>query len=255
MAGTGQMVGAAAGAGLGAAFGGPAGAQLGLQLGSAGGQLFDGLQAKKEAEGNTPPMEDTEVRMLLDEVNQKRKSLETGSAFASGKREIGQNTAAAMEGIKDVAGGNTGAAIEAMNKAQRIGATDVNRLLANADQMQTYFTTLATDLTKGIAQRKLDLQMYDRVQALAEAAQNQKDGKANMMATAARSMPLEGATGGQATGTNPNGLPPIMQTPPQTAPASGPVGTSDPAWQNRQAELDAIIDKDFLPGGIFGPTQ
>lgn len=187
--------GAAGGASLLGGLGGGAGSAIASgALGA--GQLIQGLRQKKKAEGLTPPPVDPQVQAMLDEINRKRKSIETGSAFQTGIREVEQLGASTMEGLKGVTGGNVGGTIAAFMKAQRGTGTNINKVLGQADQMNQYFTGLATDLTNRIAQRKLDLRMYDKVGALAEAAQSKKEGFANILGTVAGNVPLGGGGGG-----------------------------------------------------------
>src|SRR3954471_16539096 len=97
MAGT--AVGGAFGGPLGATLGGFAGKMLGgavngggqqsmgQQAGNMGqmlgmGQMMQGAQDKKQANGFFPSYEDPRQTALLAEIAQKRKSLETGAAFA-----------------------------------------------------------------------------------------------------------------------------------------------------------------------------
>lgn len=176
----GQLLGGAAGAGIGAAFGGAQGAQMGWQLGNTAGQFVDAHISKKKAEESTPPLEDPEVRSFLNEIDLKRKSINTGSAFATGAREVDQAQAAANDSIVKVTGGNVGSTIEALNRSQRSAGTNMNSVLAEGARQEMFFTNMASDLLKGISDRKLQLQLANKSQHMAEWAQTQQDAAGNM---------------------------------------------------------------------------
>jgi len=213
----GASLGGAAGGAAGKAVGGQrnqsiseAGSPVGGQAGSiAGGtlgaaQLISGAVKKRQAEQLKPSLEDPEQRALLEEVAAKRQSIQTGAASATGIREAEQQGTTAQQNIARVTGGDVSGTVEALLKAQRGTQAATNRALAAGEQQQRFFTGLQADLTNRIAQRRLDLQQFQRVQALAEAAQARKEGISNLGAAFATAVPLGRQTPGITSAADPN---------------------------------------------------
>ena len=194
--------GGGGGGGLGAG-----GAQAKRIIGGAVGfaQLISAKRQQKKAEQQKPSLEDPEQRALLEEVQAKRQSIQTGAASATAIREAEQVGATAQANIAKVTGGDVGGTVEALLKAQRGTGKAVNQALAQGQQQQQFFTNLQANLTNRIAQRKLDLQQFERVSTLARAAQLRKEGAGNLGAA----FGLSNFGGGQ--------KPPAPATPPIAA--------------------------------------
>lgn len=206
-----------AGTAIGAAVAGPGGAAAGAQAGLAGGQLLAGLLGGRRARGLTPPQEDPELRAFLNEIQQRRKELETGAGFQTQRRLIGQQLATTQRGIVRAGGGATGATISGLARAQRVAGTQLGEVLGAAEQRQLFLTQMAGQIIGDIGQRRLELQLLERGQALAESKQVTSEGLSNLLAQIAGGggLPGGGLPGGdpgpQPTGGTPRGAtPPIV---------------------------------------------
>lgn len=184
--------GAAAGAGKGAAIGGVLGSVVpgvGNAVGAAGGALIGGLaggissgikqnQANQAKDiGFTDPLE----AVRLAQLEQTRKNMLTGSNPVT-QNKIGQirNVGAAVQGgISRNTGGDVGATMDALLKAQKNTQTGVNNAISEGQQNLPYFDNAVGTLAQRIAQRKLELQLLSRGQDLAENAQSRKEANLN----------------------------------------------------------------------------
>jgi len=184
-----------AGTAIGAGLAGPGGGAAGAQVGLAGGQLLAGLLGGKRAQAATPPGEDPELRVFLNEIQQRRKELETGAGFQTQRRLIGQQLATTQRGIVRAGGGATGATISGLARAQRVAGTQLGEVLGQAEQRQLFLTQMAGQIIGDIGQRKLELQLLERGQALAESKQVTSEGLSNLLAQIAGGGAIPGAGG------------------------------------------------------------
>jgi hypothetical protein len=196
-----------AGTAAGSAIGGPAGGMIGGQLGKMGAnaiggsnnpqtmsqqagqmgmgigimQMLQGMQSKKQGQNFIPSYEDPRQLAMLAEINQKRKSLETGADVASAINAANQAQAATQAGIVKSTGGDIGGTVQALLQSERNTAGARNQALAQGAQRQLQYTGLAKDLLDNIEARKLQLQMYRSQQKMAEWARSMSSGQQNFL--------------------------------------------------------------------------
>jgi hypothetical protein len=149
--------------------------------------LFEARKARNEAEGLMPSLYDPNQLALLSEIEQKRRSINTGSAFAADINELQSGTAQAMGAISRVTGGDVAGTVNALLAAQQAGARGVNQALAKSDQMGLQYDSLYSNMAKRVSDRAMQLQLAERTQKLAEWAQAKQDGMANLGAGIAKS--------------------------------------------------------------------
>lgn len=184
--------GAVSGAGKGAALGGmigsvvpgvgnAIGAAAGGVIGGAVGGISSGIkqnQANQAKEiGFTDPLE----AVRLAQLEQTRKNILTGSnPVTQNKIEQIRNVGSAVQGgISRNTGGDVGATMDALLKAQKNTQTGVNNAVSEGQQNLPYFDNAVGTLAQRIAQRKLELQLLSRGQNLAENAQARKENNLN----------------------------------------------------------------------------
>lgn len=175
---------AGAGAASGFMAGGPSGAAIGAGLNLAT-SLLQGLQAnkqKKQANAAMPELQDPNQAAFLTELNQKRRSLETGADYAGAMGAINSTTAGTQEAISRNTGGDVGGTIQALLQAQSSGNTAKNNVLSNAANEQLQYNSMYGGLLNQIAARRLQLQMYNSQQNRAEWAKMQQNANQNAMA-------------------------------------------------------------------------
>lgn len=175
MANTGKDAGLIAGSALGTIVPG-VGTAIGGALGSGIGGLFD--SASENTEG--PPKIDPAQLALLDELNQRKKSVNVGTDFAVGEREAGNALASTQDRISHATGGDIGATIAGLAKAQRGYGNNINQVLDEGYRNNQFFNTLASQTLDRISQRKLELQLQDQDNARAQSTQSQQDAFGNI---------------------------------------------------------------------------
>ncbi len=158
----------------------PKQATMGLATGAF--QALQAMKLKKKAESAMPPTVDPRQAAFLSELNQKRKAIDTGADFAAGMSAVDTTQAGTNENIIRAGGGDAGGTMMALLQAQR-GASDAkNKVLAEGQGQQQFYTSQFGDLNNKIAARAMQLQMYRSQQARAEWAAKKQAADANIMA-------------------------------------------------------------------------
>lgn len=197
-------VGAGAAVGGGAAAGG-GGLLSGLLGGKAPsiasgvlgiGQQIAGAIKETQAERQLPPAEDPEMRAFLQDIQRRRKQLQTGAALEPQAAEIRKQQAQTQRNVARLSGGAGGAAIQGLVRAQRASQVGLGEAAAKSAQQEAFLTQLAGTTIRDIAQRRLELQLLQRSQALAESAQLKGTGMANILASAGMQIPVGQPQGG-----------------------------------------------------------
>ncbi len=144
-------------------------------------QLVQANKAKKKAEANQPLFVDPAQAAMLSELDQKRKSIDTGSQYAAGMNSIDTTTASTANAITQNTGGDVGGTVAALIQNSRAAGQSKNQVLAQGANDQKYYTGMYGQLMGDIAQRKMELQLDRRRQFLAEWAQLRKKGSENLL--------------------------------------------------------------------------
>lgn len=192
----GQTIGGLLGGAGGAAIGGPMGAQVGLSLGSALGGMIDANKKKNQAEAAFPDFVDPNQASYLAELNQKRKSIETGADFAEAVRLADQSQASTNDAILKASGGDTGASIQGLLQAQAMAGNAKNNAAARGQSQQFAYDNAYGSMLNQISARKLQLELMRSQQARAEWAQGQQDANQNANAGLANLFSAGGVGGG-----------------------------------------------------------
>lgn len=145
-------------------------------------QQIQANKLKKRAESAFPDLVDPSQAAFLSELGQKRKSLDTGSAFATGMQNIDATQAGTNEALVRAAGGDTGSTMQALLQSQRVAGDSKNAVIAQGQAQQLAYTNAYQGMLDQIAARKLQLQMQRSQQAQAEWAAKQKVASQNLMA-------------------------------------------------------------------------
>lgn len=142
------------------------GASVGLAT-----SLVQGLQAaklKKEADAAMPELQDPAQAGMLSELNQKRKSIETGADFATAMQEAEESQAATNDALLRLSGGDTGTAMQALLQSGRNTGAVKNQAIAQGQTQQQFYDNAALGLQNLISARALHLQLLDSQQKRAE---------------------------------------------------------------------------------------
>lgn len=187
-AGKGSKIGSTVGSivgsvipGVGTAIGGAAGGAIGAQVGAAAGGVSAAIKQKKANQAQQIPFVDPMEAKRLAELEQTRRSISSGTDVLTRQgiqeqQNIGRSTQGA---ISRATGGDVGQTIDALLKAQRGTQAGVNNVMSQSAQRLPYFDSAAGQLTDKMAQRKLELALLKRDQAVAENAQARKEANLN----------------------------------------------------------------------------
>jgi len=185
--GSGGGAGGSAMSGMGGSAGGIGPEQVlqmirsGVSSSFGAAQLFTGFQNKKKAKQAEPGLTDPGQVATLEYLKQKAKGFGTGSAFTAEKAMVGQNTAATRSAIARNTGGDVGATIGGMVRAQQAGNAGIAQVIAGASQREQFFTQAFVKQENLVAQRKLELQLLKQSKLEAKAASQIQSGTSNLM--------------------------------------------------------------------------
>ena len=185
-AASGAVSGAMTGAKLAGMVGGvgaPIGAIAGAVVGGVGSGIKAGRKAKaaEQADASIQAQDPQELARLA-EINRIRKSIGAGTDPLTQQsiRQAQQTGAATQERIARSTGGDIGATITGLTRAQRGTQAATNQALAAAQQRLPFFENMGQQLMTRVSQRALEIGLMRRDQAMAEKAANAKASSANL---------------------------------------------------------------------------
>jgi len=199
----GGMIGGKVGSGGKSSGGGASsgtGSAVGAGMGIATGllQQFQANKLKKQADSAFPSLVDPAQAGFLAELDQKRRSIETGAAFQSGMDAIDETNAGTNAAIVKTTGGDVGSTIQSLLQAQRGAAGAKNQVLAQGQSKQFQYDSLYKNMMDQISARQLQLQMAKSGQARAEWASKQQGASQNLQAGMAGLLSGGGSAGATA---------------------------------------------------------
>lgn len=141
--------------------------------------FYRGRKEQKLADASKPPLVDQGEASFLQDIQNRRNNIDTGVGYASAEREADQLTANTQQNILRASGGDSGAAINGLLLAARMGGQQYNQsAVTQQAQQQNFLTSTAGTLVGKIADRKLQLQLADRAQHMAAAANYKQQAQA-----------------------------------------------------------------------------
>lgn len=160
------------------------------------GQLASGQVNRRRAEAAEPSLTDPNQVALLEEIRAKARSLDTGTAAQSTVDQIERGARAGERAVSKVTGGDVGSTIEAIQRVRGGAQSATTQALNQAQAGSQFFTSLGSDLTNRIAQRKLDLEGLRQDRLFARATDQTRKGSQNLAALLATLDPkLKDASG------------------------------------------------------------
>ena len=179
----GTLGGAATGAAIGSMVAPGIGTFIGAGVGAVAGGVSSGIKANKAKKADERiQAQDPRELARLAEINRIRKSIGAGTDPLT-QQQINQarQTGASTQGnIARVTGGNVGATVAGLTRAQRGTQAATNQALAQSQQRLPFFENMAQQLNTRISQRALEVGLMRRDQAMAEKAADQKAASANI---------------------------------------------------------------------------
>jgi len=147
--------------------------------------IIQNIQAnklKKNADSAAPPLVDPNQAAFLSELNQKRASLDSGTAFAAGINNINATGAGTNNALVRAGGGDVGGTIQSLLESERATNDSKNQLMGQGQHEQDFNNTMYGDLLNKVSARKMQLQLQKSQQLRAEWAQKQQGANQNTMA-------------------------------------------------------------------------
>lgn len=153
---------------------------MGLAMGAI--QSIKAKKLKDKADAAMPELVDPGQAAFLSELNQKRRSIDTGADFAAGMQAIDTTNAGTNDALVRSAGGDASGTIQALLQSERVAGDSKNNVLAQGQQRQAQYTSMYGNLLNDISQRSLELQLMKSQQARAEWAKMQSNASKNVQA-------------------------------------------------------------------------
>lgn len=203
--------------------------------------VIQGIKAKKlkdKADAAMPELVDPGQAAFLSELQQKRRSIDTGADFATGMQAIDATNTGTNDALVRNGGGDAGATMQALLQSERVAGDSKNNVLAQGQQQQMQYNSMYGDLLNNIAGRKLNLQLLQSQQARAEWAKMQGNAARNFMGFLGGG-PMMGKKGDPSQAGN---LPQTSEVPTQgSAPftPSNAGGATDNGWKNLASKIPA----------------
>jgi hypothetical protein len=189
----------------------------------------------RKADNAAPSLYDAQQQAYLSEINQKRRSIQSGSAYAGQIGQIRQNMAGTQQAVLQSSGGDSTGTLSGLLASQAVANRGNNEVFAQEGQQQLQYDTLGSALTNKMADRAMQLQLAKSLQLRTQGMQKKQDAFANTMGGLARLAPVD-------TGVD-TGSP--LQI---TAPGLAPVDTG---LLSPEANLDIAMRTPFVRGGNF----
>ncbi len=181
----------AKGASMGSAVPG-VGTLIGAGIGSTIGgvtsliEAIHGRKDKQAADNLQPSLYDPQQQAFLAEINQKRKSINSGSAFAADMGDINQSQQGTDQAIVQNGGGDSAGTIAGLLTAETNAGRLKNQVLGNSMAEGQFYNTFGNSLLDSISARSLQLQLAQQSQRRAQWAQESQDAYGNATNAAAR---------------------------------------------------------------------
>lgn len=168
----------------------------------------------RKANSAAPSLYDAQQQAYLSEINQKRRSIQSGSAYAGQLGQIDQGMAGTQQAIVQSSGGDSTGTLSGLLASQAVANRGKNETFAQEGQQQLQYDTLGSALTNKMADRAMQLQLAKSLQLRAQGMQKKQDAYANTMGGLARLGNISGML------PNSGGTAPVQNTAPGLAPVN-----------------------------------
>jgi hypothetical protein len=173
------MAGVLAGLGTAATIAGLASTAVSVGTGVAG--AVKGASKSKKANSEGVGVYNPVQTELYEALRQKKKALETGTAYAPTADAIRESGAANKDAAIKMAGGGVGATIAALKNINRGTGRNINEMLQTQTNEGMQMNSLLSNVATSMANRQYQIGMADKLQKLAEGEQLKKDAGENVM--------------------------------------------------------------------------
>lgn len=163
-----------------------------------------GASAAAKAKKAFVPLESFRQQSFLNELEGKRKALQTGSLYKAQQDAITQQGALSSQNVLKSTSGDIGATIGALNRINRSTGRNLNELYGNMSMEALQLDSLIGNTVQQMANREYQINMGNKMQKLAQAEQMKKDAGANILGTLHQAASgMGGANLAQGFGSNP----------------------------------------------------
>lgn len=216
--------------------------------------VIQGIKAKKlkdKADAAMPELVDPGQAAFLSELQQKRRSIDTGADFATGMQAIDATNTGTNDALVRNGGGDAGATMQALLQSERVAGDSKNNVLAQGQQQQMQYNSMYGSLLNDMSQRKLELQLMQSQQARAEWAKMQSNAAKNFQGFLGGG-PMMGKKGDVSQAGN---MPDMGQAP-ASAQGAAPFtptnagGATDNGWKNLASKIPATATPTPQSAGI-----
>jgi hypothetical protein len=167
----GNAIGNAILPGIGGAIGGKV-----LPMVTGAVESIIGGSKRKKAANSLPGAEDPMERRRLTELDNQRKSFETGSAYASQKKELKNVQSNTVRGAVRAGGGNIGATLSAITRIGADAGDTFAKIAGEGERRMDTKDAMYGDMITKMAERRAALQMQDYTQKMQDAGEIKKKG-------------------------------------------------------------------------------
>jgi len=207
----------------------------------------------RKADNAAPSLYDAQQQAYLSEINQKRRSIQSGSAYAGQLGQIDQGMAGTQQAVVQSSGGDATGTLQGLLASQAVANRGKNEAFAQEGQQQLQYDTLGSALTNKMADRAMQLQLARSLQLRAQGMQKKQDAFANTMGGLARLGNISGML------PNSGGTAPVQNTAPGLAPVNtgslSPEAISDIAMRTPQRSGNLNFDNTGASTVPSGPLN
>jgi len=152
----------------------------GLSLGTNAAGLAKASKDKKAAQAMIVPEVDWRQQQVFDSLQQQKRGLETGSAYAPQQAAITQQGLGAINAVTGVAGGDVGATIDAIAKVNRGTGRTMNELYGGMNQENVQLQGLIANTAQQMSERSYQILVSQKAQAMADAMKRKQQYAQNL---------------------------------------------------------------------------
>lgn len=156
------------------------GISAGYAVGSGIGGGVDAIAKKRKAEQMTIDESSPTQTSLLQDIQQRRKSMEAGYFYMPQQQQLMQLGMGGMRKAASVTGGSPSATISALNMLNRSTGRNLNELYGGMQQQAGAMIPQEIGMGNQLYNQRYSLQSYAKLQELTDATQKQKDAGSNI---------------------------------------------------------------------------
>ena len=152
----------------------------GLSIGTNAAGLIKAGKDKRDAQAMIVPEVDWRQQQVYDDLQQKKRGLETGSAYAPQQAAITQQGLGAINAVTGATGGDVGATIDAIAKVNRGTGRTMNELYGGMNNENIQLQGLIANTAQQMSERSYQILAAEKAQAMADAMKRKQQYAQNL---------------------------------------------------------------------------